>query len=129
MKIDAGEVIPFGFGDGHAIADEDHRRLERAVQLAAGAQRRLLPEDERLFATVPHEGELRLIRDQPARLEHDRLPVAIDAGRLQPDLLELPGDVGGGLLEAFAPHVPALQRIVGEVFDVRPPARAVGGRL
>ena len=47
---------------------------------------------------------------------------------LRNDVLELPFDVGGGLLERRAADIPPLERIVGQELDVTPPPFAFGGR-
>src|SRR4029079_14559630 len=128
-QVQAGEVVPVRLRNRHAVADEHHRRLDRAVELPARGQRRLLPQRDRLFFTVAHERQLRLLRRERARLQLHRLAISGPAARLQPDLLELRLDVGRSLLVTGRADVSSLEPVVGEELDVAPPALALGGRV
>ena len=88
---------------------------------------RVLTQRQRLFNTASQHRQLRLLRHQDARLEFHRLPVPRNAPRLQPDVLELPLDVGGGLLERGAADIAPFERVVGQELDVTPPPFTFGG--
>ena len=70
-----------------------------------------------------------MLRDDHARFERDRLPVAGHATGLQANGLELRFDVRRGLLESRRPDLASFERVGGEILDVAPPALALGGRV
>ena len=127
VQIQPGELVPLRLRNRQAVSDEDHGRFDRAIQLAACAQYRVLTRRQRLFNTASQQRQLRLLRDQDTRLEFHRLPVPGNAPGPQPDLLELPFDVGGGLLERGAADIAPFERVVGQELDVAPPPFAFGG--
>jgi hypothetical protein len=89
-QIQSGQFVPFRLGNRLPIADEDHRRFDGAVQPAARAQRCVLTNRQWLFLPVSNEREPRLLRNQSARLEFHRLPIAGDAPVLQPIAVNCP---------------------------------------
>src|SRR5262249_10828684 len=115
--------------NGQPVPDEHHRHVDRAVQLAARAQRRVLANHQRFLLPVSNQRELRLLQNQGARLEFHRLSITGEPAGLQPDVLELSLDVGGGLLEPWRSDVAPFERVVGEEGDVTPPSLAFGGRV
>ena len=125
----SGEIVPAGFGNRQAIADEHHRRFHRSVQLASRAERGVLADDERHFLAVAHERETRLIRHEQPAVELHRLPESRRAGRLEANRPKLALDVLDGFVEARRPDVPALELVVGEKLDVRPPALPFGREI
>jgi len=58
-------------------------------------------------------------------IEFDRLNVALLARGLQAVAFELLGDKFCGLAMPFAAGIPALQLVLSEKLDLRPPARPV----
>ncbi len=119
----AGKVVNLPLGNVQTVADEDQRGLDGRSGIDAHADVRVLAQRQRLGLAAFHEGEARFRFDDRPRLEGDRLDVAaVRAGRLEAVLLELRGDVVGGALVPGAAGVAAFHAVVGERFDVRPPA-------
>ena len=115
-----------------SIADEHHRRFHRSIKLASRADRRVLPDDERLFFAIACECQTGLLRDEHAAVQFERLPVAVRARRFQTDRLELGLDILDGLVEPRRADVAALELVVSQKLDMRPPRLAFGreiGRL
>ncbi|HWO37484.1 MAG TPA: hypothetical protein VNO32_52570 [Candidatus Acidoferrum sp.] len=58
-------------------------------------------------------------------IESDGLIEAIRSGRLETGFLDLLDGVSLGFAQTFAARVATFERIVGEIFDVRPPRVAI----
>ncbi len=76
--------------------------------------------------TVAQEHEARLAFDDLAGCEFHRLEESVAAGRLETRSSELTRHILGGPPMAVAAGVTALQFVVGQEGDVRPPSFAVG---
>jgi len=127
IQVQAGQLVPVGFRNYQPVAHEYHGRFQLGGQLGARAQGGVGAEGERLDGAVADQGEAGLFRNQLARLELHRLQVARDARRLESQALELAGHVFHGLAEFAGANVAALQLVVGQELNVRPPEFALGG--
>jgi hypothetical protein len=122
-------IVPAGLGDRQPVADEHHLRFQRAVEFAAGAERGVLPNRQRLLLAITDERERGLSRHECPALEPHRLPESVDAGRLQADRLKLALDIFHGLVIPRRADIAALEFVVGQKQHVRPPALAFGGQI
>ncbi len=118
--VDALEVVPVPLGGRHAIADEHHGGL-------GDGDARLGPvaaDDDVRSACKAHlcaagrGGDRRRPVLQEAVDRHGLVPATVLSRRLQPQGLELPGDIGDGLVLARRRRPPSLERIAREDGDV-----------
>ncbi len=87
-EIQAGEIVPAGFGNRQAVADEHHRRFHRSVELAARAERRVLADDERL---LPCRRARARAATAPARAAGCRVSPAAGIRSCRPASAQSPG--------------------------------------
>ena len=70
-----------------------------------------------------------MIRHEQPAVELDRLPESGRAGRLEAYRAKLPFDVLEGFVEPGGADIPALEFVVGQKLDMRPPALALGREI
>ena len=78
---------------------------------------------------LAHNRDARFLVHQLTRFELHRLQIAGRAGRLESERLHFSGDIFHRLPVAVAARVAALQTIVRQKLDVRPPAVALRHKI
>ena len=100
-------------------ASTDRRRID------ARADDGVLAQHQFLGLAVAHQRQAGFRFFKPARMEADRLDVAVRAGRLQPRAFEFSGHIGGGFAITGAARIAALQFVVRQILDMAPPTVAI----
>jgi len=127
LQVEPGELIPMGLGNHQPVAHEHHGSFELGRKFGARTQRGVGAEGERLLFAVADQREAGLFLHQQARVELDGLPIAGGARGLEAELPELAGYVIHRLEKFRGADIAALQFVVGEELDVRPPEFPFGG--
>ena len=123
-QVDAGQIVVLGFRHAQAVADEHHCRLHRRRQVGAAALRRVQPIQD-FFPALADNRDAGFLFHQLTRLELHRLQIARRPRGLESEGLHLSGDIFDRLAVAVAARFAALQFVVRQKLDVRPPAVAL----
>ncbi len=125
LKIETGQIVVALLRDVETVADEHQGCLDLGRQRKARAEERLFSEGEPLGVAAANQRQARARLSYFLRSQLDALVIAVNAGRLDAERLQLLDDVGLRLPLAGAAGVAALEPVIGEHLDRAPPRLAV----